>query len=77
MTTTTLKKHIHKTIDTIDDTVLLEAVYTILKKNAAQKKMLQPITEAEFYSRNQKSQKDILEGKLVSQSLVKKRYTSK
>ena len=77
MTTATLKKHIHKTIDTFDDAVLLEAVYTILKKNIAHAKKLPPITEADFYNRNQKSQKDILEGKLVSHSIVKKRYTSK
>ena len=77
MTTSTLKKHIHKTIDTLDDAVLLDAVYTILKKNVANKKMLQPISEADFYVRNQKSQKDIIEGKLLSHSTVKKRYASK
>jgi hypothetical protein len=34
MTRTTLKKNIHKAVDEIDDTVLLEAVYTILSRTA-------------------------------------------
>ncbi len=32
MTTKTLKKQIHKTVDSINDAVLLEAVYTLLNK---------------------------------------------
>lgn len=32
MTKTTLKKNIHKAIDNIDDTILLEAVYTLLSR---------------------------------------------
>ena len=32
MTKETLKKNIHKTVDKIDDTALLEAVYTLLNK---------------------------------------------
>jgi hypothetical protein len=32
MTKETLKKHIHKTVDKINDTALLEAVYTLLNR---------------------------------------------
>ena len=32
MTTKSLKKHIHETVESINDTVLLEAVYTLLNK---------------------------------------------
>ena len=33
MTTTTLKKGIHKAVDHVNDSEILQAVYTILKKN--------------------------------------------
>ncbi len=32
MTTKSLKKHIHETVESINDVVLLEAVYTLLNK---------------------------------------------
>lgn len=35
MTTVSLKKNIHKAVDKIDDTGLLQAVYTILEKQIA------------------------------------------
>lgn len=38
---------------------------------------LHPMTEAEFYARNRKSQKDIKSGKLHSQEEVKKRFASR
>jgi len=34
MTTTTLKKSIHKAVDHVNDNEILRAVYTILQKNA-------------------------------------------
>ena len=34
MTTTTLKKGIHKAVDNVNDNEILKAVYTILQKNS-------------------------------------------
>lgn len=71
MTTVTLKKELHKTIDQITDNALLEAVYTLLKHKTTP---LKPMSEADFYKRNAISQKDIAEGKLYTQAKVKKRF---
>ena len=54
MGTKTLKRELHKTIDTITDNAVLEAVYTLLKQNteeeynltAAQKRELDQRLEA-------------------------------
>jgi hypothetical protein len=74
MTTSSLKKELHKTIDEINDNSLLEAVYTLLKKNV--RKPLEPMTEKEFYARNSKAQKDIKRGNVVSHKDVKKRFSA-
>jgi hypothetical protein len=71
MTTATLKKQLHKTIDNINDNALLEAVYVLLNNK---KQTLKPLTEADFYKRNGKSQQDIIEGRLYTQASVKKRF---
>ncbi len=76
MTTTSLKKQIHESVDSIHDTDLLEAVYTILNK-AGTKKSLKPMSLDEFYARNAQSQKEIKEGKLFTQEEVKKKFRTR
>lgn len=73
MTTATLKKQIHESVDNIHDTDLLEAVYTILHK-AGTGKSLKPMSLREFYARNAQSQKEIKQGKLLTEEDVKKRF---
>jgi hypothetical protein len=73
MTTLTLKKELHKTIDSITDKAILEAVYTLLQKSV-EGSSLRPMSESDFLKRNTRSQKDIKEGKVVSHTDVKKRF---
>jgi len=74
MTATSLKKQIHESVDSINDTDLLAAVYTILNKAGREKGDLKPMSLEEFYARNAQSQKEIKEGKLLTQEEVKKRF---
>ena len=74
MTTLTLKKELHKTIDSISDKALLEAVYVLLQTKIQPQISLKPMSEAAFYIRNAKSQKDIAEGKLYTHASVKNRF---
>lgn len=74
MTTLTLKKELHKTIDSILDKTLLEAVYVLLQTKTPPKSALKPMSKADFYKRNTQSQKDITEGKLYTQASLKKRF---
>lgn len=73
MTTLTLKKELHKTIDSITDKAILEAVYTLLQKSV-EGSSLKPMSESDFLKRNTRSQKDIKDGKVVSHTDVKKRF---
>lgn len=75
MTNTALKKELYKTIDAINDNEILEAVYTILKSKNVTKKVIVPMTEAEFLKRNAASQKDVKNGNLVTQTSSKKQFS--
>lgn len=75
MTKTALKKELYKIIDAINDNEILEAVYTILKSKSNAKKVIVPITEAEFLKRNASSQKDVKNGNLVTQTSLKKQFS--
>ena len=77
MTNTALKNQLYKTIEAIDDSTLLKAVYTILKSNISPQKSIEPMSELEFYDRNTKSQKDLKKGNLISQTEMKKKFTKK
>jgi len=77
MTNTALKNQLYKTIEAIDDSTLLKAVYTILKSNISPQNNLEPMSELKFYDRNAKSQKDIKKGNLISQTEMKKKFTKK
>ncbi len=78
MTATTLKRELHKAIDEVNDNVILEAVYAILNKSIEiSHRTIQPFSLDEFYARNAQSQKEIKKGKLIGQSEIKKRFSSK
>ena len=53
----------------------IEGILTSSKKTTDL--ILKPFTEEEFYARNERSQKDIREGKLVSHKEVKARFSVK
>ena len=77
MTNTALKNQLYKTIEAIDDSTLLKAVYTILKSNISPQNNIETMSELEFYDRNTKSQKDVKKGNLISQTEMKKKFTKK
>jgi putative addiction module component (TIGR02574 family) len=51
MTTTTLKKSIHKAVDHVNDSDILKAVYTILQKNAEEEYTLTTVQKRELDKR--------------------------
>ena len=71
MTAIALKKRLHETIDTVENTTILEAVYAILDQHKTAMQ-LKPMSEKEFYDRIEKSEKEIAEGKLIDHKDVKK-----
>jgi len=48
-----------------------------LKSNISPQKSIEPMSELDFYDRNDKSQKDIKKGNLISQTEMKKKFTKK
>ncbi len=78
MTTTAIKKQIHSAIDIIESEQLLKAIYMILNQEIKNKKdILKQFTLDEFYERNNQSQKEILQGKLIDHKTVKSKFASK
>ena len=78
MTALAIRKEIHKAIDNIESEQLLKAVYMILNEELKHKKeSVKPFTLEEFNARNNQSQKDIKQGKLVSHKVVKKKFAIK
>lgn len=73
MTKATLKKNIHKTIDSLNNESVLEAVYTILN-NAVERESDLPFSINEYKSRQELSLKQIKEGKTISHLDVKKKF---
>lgn len=73
MTKATLKKQIHKTVDSLNNESVLEAVYTILN-NAAEKENDLPFSLSEYKARQELSIKQIKEGKVMSHSDLKKKF---
>ena len=78
MTTVAIKKQIHKAIDIVESEQLLKAIYMILNTELKHKKeAIKPFTLEEFYARNEQSQKEIKQGKLIEHKTVKAKYSSK
>ena len=78
MTTTAIKKELHKAIDIVDSEQLLRAIFMILNEELKNKKeAIKPFTLDEFYDRNAQSQKQIKQGKLIEHKSVKAKYASK
>ena len=78
MTALAIKKEIHKAIDNIESEQILKAVYMILNEELKHKKdNIKPFTLEEFYSRNNQSQKEIKQGKLIAHKVVKKKFATK
>jgi len=78
MTTTTIKKQIHKAIDIVQSEPILKAIHLILNQELKQKKeAMKAFTLDEFYARNSQSQKEIKQDKLIEHRAVKAKYSSK
>ncbi len=75
MTTSSIKKQIHEAIDIVDSTSILKAIQIILNAELKHKKdIIHPFTLEEFYGRNNQSQKEIKQGKLIEHKHVKMKY---
>jgi hypothetical protein len=78
MTTSAIKKQIHKAIDMVQSEPILKAIHLILDQELRQKKeAVKAFTIEEFYARNNQSQKEIKQGKLIEHKSVKGKYNSK
>ena len=78
MTNTAIKKQIHLAIDNIESEELLKAIHVILNSELNHnKEAIKPFTTVEFYARNNQSQKEIKQGKLIEHKTVKARYVKK
>jgi len=58
----------------INDEKILDKVEQLFRKSASQNS---PMSLDEFYDRNSRSQKEIREGKLITHSEVKKRFSGR
>ena len=75
MTITAIKKQIHQAIETVESPEILKAVQLILNQEIKHKQeIINPFTLEEFYSRNNQSQKEINQGKLIEHKTVKAKY---
>ena len=75
MTTSAIKKQLHDAIDSVDSQPLLKAIQLILDQELKHKKeALVPFKIEEFYARNNRSQKEIREGKLIEHKTIKAKY---
>lgn len=75
MTTTAIKKQIHKAIDLVQSEPILKAIHLILDQELKQKnEALHAFTIDELYARNNLSQKDIKQGRLTEHKVVKAKY---
>ncbi len=78
MTTTAIKKQIHKAIDSIESEPILKAIHMILDQELKHKKeALKPFSLEEFYARNTQSQKEIKQGKVTAHKAVKAKFSGK
>ncbi|MBA3662883.1 MAG: hypothetical protein H0W61_01555 [Bacteroidetes bacterium] len=75
MTTSAIKKQIHKAIDIVQSEAILKAIHLILDQELRQKKeAMKAFTLNEFFARNSQSQKEIKQGKLIEHKTVKAKY---
>jgi len=78
MTTTTIKKQIHEAIDIVESEPILKAIHMILNAELQhKKKAMKPFTIEEFYARNNQSQKEIKQGRLIEHKSIKMKYGAK
>ena len=78
MTALAIKKEIHKAIDNIESEQILKAVYMILNEELKhEKNKVKPFTIEEFYARNNQSQREIKQGKLIDHKAIKKKIATK
>jgi hypothetical protein len=75
MTTTAIRKEIHKAIDIIESEQMLKAIHMLVQEEIKHaKEALKPFSVEEFYMRNAQSQKEIKQGKLIDHARAKKKY---
>ena len=76
MTITAIKKQIHQALETVESPEILKAVQLILNQEIKHRQeIINPFTLEEFYSRNNQSQKEIKQGKLIDHKTVKASYS--
>jgi len=75
MTITAIKKQIHQALETVESPEILKAVQLILNQEIKHRQeIINPFTLEEYYSRNNQSQKEIKQGKLIDHKTVKANY---
>ncbi|HWY33693.1 MAG TPA: hypothetical protein VNX68_03555 [Nitrosopumilaceae archaeon] len=78
MTTIAIKKQIHKAVDIVESEQILKAIYMILNAELKHKKeVIKPFTLDEFFARNEQSQKEIKQNKLIEHKVVRAKYSGK
>jgi hypothetical protein len=78
MTTTAMKRQIHKALEIIESPEILKAVQLILNEEIKHKKeAISPFTLEEFYARNGQSQKEIKQNKLIDHKTVRAKYSGR
>lgn len=77
MTTSALKKQIHKAVDNIQDTGLLKTVYGLLSKKPKKLPTLKPMTVEELCERYERADRDIKAGRTIRLEEVRRRYAKR
>ena len=77
MSTLELKTDLHQLIDQVDDTSILKAIYTLLKKQSSNNTIgytsgFKALTKKEFIKRIEKAESQIKKGQFVSIEELKK-----
>ena len=72
-------EHIKSELDKVEDIHLIEAIKNLLAYGKAKRyeSQLEPMSEDEFYARNERSRKSIEQGDLISQSEAKAYFSRK
>ena len=72
-------EHIKSELDKVQDIHLVEAIKNLLAYGKAKRyeAKLEPMSKADFYSRNELSRKSIETGELISQSEAKAYFSNK
>lgn len=77
MTTSALRKQIHKAVDNIQDARLLKTVYGLLSKKQKKLPSLKPMTIEELCGRYERADRDVKAGRTIRLEEVRRRYAKR